>query len=216
MKRRRFSTSLVGAAVASLALPQAAIAQNEPVEGKHYLKLPVPIAVGTPPGKFEVLQFFWYGCPHCAALEPALEIWARGLAADAAFVRVPVAFRPEPFVAHQRIFYALEAMGLLDAMHKKVFYAIHQQRMRLDQPEEISAFMAQNGVDPAQFMAAFNSFGTAAHLRQANKLVDAYKVDGVPAFAVQGRFYTSGTLAGDNERALLVVDYLLQRLRKNG
>jgi thiol:disulfide interchange protein DsbA len=216
MKRRQFSATVVGAAAASLALPHAAMAQNEPVEGKHYLKLSVPIAVSTPPGKFEVIQFFWYGCPHCAALEPALEIWAQRLPADVVFVRVPVAFSADPFVAHQRIFYALEAMGLLDAMHKKVFYAIHHDRMRLGQPEEISAFMAKNGVDPTKFMEAFNSFGTAAHLRQANKLVDAYKVDGVPAFGVQGRFYTSGTLAGDNERALLVVDYLVQRLHKNG
>jgi thiol:disulfide interchange protein DsbA len=215
MKRRQFSTTVVGAAAASLALPRAAMAQNEPIEGKHYLKLSEPVAVSTPPGKFEVIQFFWYGCPHCAALEPALDIWAKRLPADVVFVRVPVAFSAEPFIAHQRIYYALEALDLVDAMHKKVFYAIHQQRMRLGDPTEISAFMAKNGVDATKFMEAFNSFGTAAHLRQANKLVDAYKVDGVPAFAVQGRFYTTGTLAGDNERALLVVDYLVQRLRKN-
>lgn len=215
MKRRVFSTTVLGAAAASLALPGAVRAQGGPVEGKHYLKLSEPVAVSTPPAKFEVIQFFWYGCPHCAALEPALDIWARRLQPDVVFLRVPVAFSAEPFIAHQRIFYALDAMGLVDTMHQKVFYAIHQERMRLAQPAEISAFMAKNGVDPTKFMEAFNSFGTAAHLRQANKLVEAYKVDGVPAFGVQGRFYTSGTLAGDNERALLVVDFLVQRLRKN-
>jgi protein dithiol oxidoreductase (disulfide-forming) len=215
MKRRQFSATVLGAAAASWRFPCAAQAQSDPVEGKHYLRLPNPIPVSTPPGRFEVIQFFWYGCPHCAALEPALELWAHQLPADVVFVRVPVAFSAEPFTAHQRIFYALEAMGLVEAMHQKVFNAIHQERMRLARPADISAFMAKNGVDPAKFMEAFNSFGTAAHLRQANKLVDAYQVDGVPAFGVQGRFYTSGTLAGGNERALLVVDYLIQRLRKN-
>jgi thiol:disulfide interchange protein DsbA len=214
MKRREFSTTLLGAGAAALALPGRAQAQGAPIEGRQYVRLSQPVPVSAEPGKIEVIDFFWYGCPHCNAFEPTLEAWVRQLPADVAFRRVPVAFSAEPFTAHQRIFYALDSLGLIPAMHRKVFYAIHGERLRLDQPAEISAFMAKNGVDAAKFMEAYNSFGTQAKLRQANQLVDGYKIDGVPALGIHGRFYTSGTLAGDNRRALAVTDYLVQRLRK--
>jgi thiol:disulfide interchange protein DsbA len=87
--------------------------------------------------------------------------------------------------------------------------------MRLDQPAEISAFMAKNGVDPAKFMEAYGSFSTQAKLANANRLVDGYKIDGVPALGIHGRFYTSGTLAGTNEKSLVVADVLVQKLRKS-
>jgi protein dithiol oxidoreductase (disulfide-forming) len=210
MNRREFSTTLLG----TTALPGMAWAQGGPIEGKQYVRLTQPVPTSAPPGKLEVIEFFWYGCPHCNAFEPALEVWIKQLPADVMFHRVPVAFSAEPFVAHQRIFYALESLGLVGAMHRKVFYAIHNDRMRLDKPAEISAFMAKNGVDVAKFMEAYDSFGTGTKLRQANQLVDGYKIDGVPALGIHGRFYTSGTLAGTNEKALVVTDLLLQRLRK--
>ena len=216
MNRRAFSTTLLGASAAALALPGFVQAQGGPIEGKQYIRLSQPLAVFAEAGKIEVIDFFRYGCPHCHAFEPTLDAWARQLPADVAFRRVPAAFGIEAFVAHQRIFYALDSLGLIGAMHRKVFYAIHNERMRLDQPAEISAFMAKNGVDETKFMEAYGSFGTQAKLRQANQLVDGYKIDGVPALGIQGRFFTSGTLAGDNPRSLAVVDYLVQRLRKPG
>jgi thiol:disulfide interchange protein DsbA len=215
MKRRTFSTTLLfGASAAALALPSGAQAQGGPIEGRQYIRLTQPVPVAAQPGQIEVIDFFWYGCPHCNAFEPTLEAWVRQLPADVAFRRVPVAFSAEPFTAHQHIFYALDSMGLVATMHRKVFYAIHGERRRLDQPAEISDFMAKNGVDAAKFMEAYGSFGTQAKLRQANQLVAGYKIDGVPALGIHGRFYTSGTLAGDNVRALAVTDYLVQRLRK--
>ena len=216
MKRREFSTTLLGFGAAALALPGRAGAQGGPIEGKQYVRLTQPVPVSAPPGKIEVIEFFWYGCPHCNAFEPALEAWVKQRPADVMFHRVPVAFSAEPFVAHQRIFYALDSLGLVGAMHRKVFYAIHNDRMRLDKPADISAFMSKNGVDAAKFMEAYDSFGTQAKLRQANQLVDGYKIDGVPALGIHGRFYTSGTLAGTNEQALAVTDVLVQRLRKPG
>lgn len=214
MKRRQFSTTLLGAGAAALALPNVATAQGGPVEGRHYIRLNQPVPVGAPAGQFEVIEFFWYGCPHCAAFEPALESWSKQLPADVVLRRVPVAFRAETYTVHQRLFYALDTLGLVPALQRKVFYAIHVERQRLDSPGEIGAFATKNNIDPVKLMEAFNAFGTQAKLKQANQLVDGYKIDGVPALGIHGRFYTSGTLAGDNERSLAVADFLLQRLRK--
>jgi thiol:disulfide interchange protein DsbA len=217
MNRRDFSAQLIvaglGAAGASLMAP--AQAQGGPVEGKHYVRLsqPLPAPAG---GKIEVIEFFWYGCPHCNAFEPTLDAWQKKLPADVAFHRVPVAFRDEPYTTHQRIFYALEALGKVEAMHRKVFYAIHSDRQRLDKAPDIAAFMAKNGIDSAKFLEVFNSFSVQTKSRQANQLAAAYKIDGVPAIGVQGRYFTSGSLAGSNEAALSVADFLIQRVRKSG
>ncbi len=198
---------------AALALPGLSRAQGAPVEGRNYVRLTLPVVVSAPTGQFEVIEFFWYGCPHCNAFEPSLEAWVRQLRPDVAFRRVPVAFLAEPYVAHQHIYYALESMGLVDAMQRKVFYGIHGEHLRLERPAEVAAFMTRHGVNAAKFMDTFNSFGVQAKVKQANQLVDDYKIDGVPAMGIQGRFYTSGALAGDNLRMLVVTDYLLQRLR---
>src|SRR5262249_25751822 len=132
------------------------------------------------------------------------------------FRRVPVAFSEEPYVAHQKIFYALEALGLREQMHRKVFYAIHGEHQRLAKPADIQAFMQKNGVDPAKFMDAYNSFGVQTKVQQARQLAAGYKIDGVPAMGVQGRYFTSGALAGSNEAMLKVVDFLINKVRKNG
>ena len=214
MKRRNFSASLLGATLGgtALGLSGPSAAQGGPVEGTHYVRLSQPLPMPSD-GKFEVVEFFWYGCPHCNEFEPALEAWTKTLPADVVFRRAPVAFRPEPHGTHQRIYFALEAMGLVATLHRKVFYAIHNDRARLDKPAEISAFMTKNGVDGAKFLDVFNSFSVQTKARQAHQLSEAYKIDGVPAIGIHGRFYTSGSLSGSNERSLAVTDFLLKRLR---
>jgi len=212
MKRREFAASL---GTVALALAAPARAQSTPVEGTQYVKLSQPVSTIAPPGKIEVIEFFWYGCPHCNAFEPALEAWVKKLPADVAFRRVPVAFREEPFVAHQRIYYALEALGQVEAMHRKVFYAIHNDKQRLASPADIQAFMVKNGIDGAKFMDAYNGFGVQAKTKQARQLSEGYKIDGVPALGIHGRFFTSGTLAGTAERSLEVANFLIERSRKN-
>jgi len=212
MKRRDFSASLLAVGIAGL--PLQALAQGAwPVEGTNYVRLTQPVPVPSN-GKIELIEFFWYGCPHCNAFEPTLDAWQKKLPDDVAFKRVPVAFSEEPFVAHQRIFYALESMGLVDKMHRKVFYAIHNERMRLAKPDEIATFMGKNGVDPAKFLEAYNSFSVQTKAAQARQLAQAYKIDAVPAMGVQGRYYITGTMAGGNEKMPAVVDALVQRIRK--
>ncbi len=212
MHRREFTTALAGAGALALGLPAAA--QGGIVEGTHYVRLGQPLPVTAPAGKVDVVEFFWYGCPHCNAFEPMLEAWVKKLPEFASFRRVPVQFREEPFGTHQRIYFALEAMGQLEAMHRKVFHAIHNERMKLDKPAEIQAFMTKNGVDGAKFIEVMNSFGVQTKARQAKQLAEAYRIDGVPALGIQGRFYTSGSLAGGQDKMLVVADFLIQASRK--
>ena len=211
MNRRDFSIHLAGGGL-GLALAGSALAQGGPVEGKDYVKLSQPLPSGAPAGKVDMIEFFWYGCPHCNVFEPALAAWSRKLPADVAFRRVPVAFTAI-HETHARIFYALETIGKVDAMHRKVFAAIHVQNQRLDKEADIVAFMVANGIDGAKFTEAFKSFSTQTKVKQGKSLSEAYKIDGVPALGVHGRFYTSGSLAGTNEKALAVADYLIQRSR---
>lgn len=212
MQRRQFSHLLLGAG--ALAIGGRAAAQGGPVEGTHYVKLaqPVPTPGG---GRIEVVEFFSYACPHCSAFEPTLDAWTKKLPADVAFRRAPVPFlqNAENF---QKLYFALEALGQVDALQRKVFYAIHGERQRLDKPADIAAFLAKNGVDSAKFMDVFSSFSVQTKVRQASQLSEAYRIDGVPAIGVQGRFYTSVSLAGGPDRALQVTDFLVQRVRKGG
>jgi thiol:disulfide interchange protein DsbA len=211
MKRRHFTAQVLGSATAAafgLAAAPTARAQAKFVEGTHYVRLAQPLAVPGD-GKIDVIEFFWYGCPHCNSFEPMLDAWSKKLPPDVAFRRVPVAFREEPFVPHQRIYYALEALGLVEQMHRRVFFAIHNERLRLDKPQDIAAFMAKHGVDSAKFLDAYNSFGVQTKQRQARQLAEAYKIDGVPSIGVHGRWFTSGTLAGSLDRSLAVADHLI-------
>ena len=214
MKRREFSASLMIAGLGAASLAPNALAQGGPVEGTNYVKLSQPLAAPAG-GKIEVIEFFWYGCPHCNAFEPMLDSWQKQLPADVAFRRVPVAFS-EAYTPHQRIFFALDAMGQVGAMQRKVFYAIHNDRQRLDKPAEIAAFMTKNGIDGNKFIELYNSFSVQTKASQANQLAAAYKIDGVPAIGVQGRYYTSATLSGSNERMIAVADFLIERIRKGG
>ena len=223
MHRRDFSRVL-SAGLAGAALPfasaQPKTAAKAPVEGVHYVRLAEPAPAG-PPGKIEVIEFFWYECPHCNAFEPALEAWTKQQPEDVAFRRVPVWFREEPFSAQQRLFYALEALGVLPTLHRKVFYAIHGERIRMRTPEDFSAFALKNGIDPLKFIAAYNAFGVQSKALQARQIASAYKIDAVPAMGIQGRYYTNGTLAnsgasagGSVDRMLGVVDMLVARVRQ--
>jgi thiol:disulfide interchange protein DsbA len=191
-------------------LLMTAPAQATPTEGKEYqvLKAPQPV----PAGKIEVTEFFWYGCPHCFDFEPELEAWVKKQGKDVVFKRVPVAFRDD-LLPHTKIFYALESIGKLDAMHTKVFNAIHVDRKRMLDPNEIADFMAKNGIDRKAFLDAYNSFSVTTNAQRANKIADAYKVDGVPTVVVQGKYVTSPSVAGTKASAIQTMDYLVTQVR---
>ena len=213
MNRRDFSVAAASAVTFGPAmLPFAQAQAAKPEAGADYLLLDKKVAVEAPAGKIEVVEFFWYNCPHCNAFEPALDAWVGRLPKDVVMRRVPVGFRDE-FVPQQRLFYTLESMGLLDKLHARVFTAIHAEKQDLSRGDGIATWVAKQGVDKASFMEQFNSFSIATKASRATQLQNAYKVEGVPAMGVAGRFYTDGTLAKSMPRALQVVDYLMAEAR---
>jgi len=214
MKRRDFSLLAGGAAaVASTLWATAAQADvAKPEAGVDYLVLDPRASVEAPAGKIEVVEFFWYNCPHCNAFEPSLEDWIKKLPKDVAFRRAPVAFREE-FVPQQRLYYALEAMGLVDKLHAKVFAAIHVDKLDLSKAPAIIDWVAKQGVDKAKFNDQYNSFSVATKSTKAAQLQNAYKVEGVPALGVAGRFYLDGERAKSMANALKVVESLVAGIR---
>ncbi len=212
MKRRDFSLAC-GAAAGAAWLPTGASAQAKPPQaGTDYLVVEKPAGVEAPAGKVEVVEFFWYSCSHCNAFEPALESWIKRAPKDVVVRRVPVAFQ-DSFVPQQRLFYTLEAMGLVEKLHGKVFAAIHGEKQNLTKAEAIADWVAKQGVDKAKFMEQYNSFSVATKATRGTQLQNAYRVEGVPSLGVAGRFYTDATLSKSMDRALQVVEFLAAQVR---
>ena len=218
MNRREFSLQLAGVgggALASLgAWPTAALAQGNPVEGTDYVKLKQPVPM-QPTGKIEVVEFFWYGCPHCFHFEPTLEPWVHKLPADVHFRRIPVGFDEARHEFHQRIYFTLEALNKVEELHSKVFERFHVQHRPIDRESDALQFAQENGLDVAKFKDIFNGFSMQTKIAQANRLTEAYQIDGVPEVGIQGR-YVTGPSMGGIEKSLQVTDFLINQLRKAG
>jgi thiol:disulfide interchange protein DsbA len=209
--------SLLIVSVATAATPLLAHAQpaaRAPQEVKDYtvLRTPVPVESGA---KIEVLEFFQYSCPHCATFEPYLAAWKKKLPSDVDYRRIPIAW-DNSTMPHVRIYYTLEALGKLPEMHDKVFAAIQKNRQPMLNPDAIADFMAANGIDRKQWLDTYNSFSVAARANRAGQIWRAYKVDGTPMMAVNGRFMTAPSMVGTREGTLVVLDYLIQRSRSEG
>ncbi len=164
-------------------------------------------------GKIEVVEFFWYGCPHCYNLEPLIENWQKHLAGDTYFRRVPAVFNAR-WGYDATLFYAFEAMGVLEKLHRPLFDAIHRDRLRTDNPQALSEWLQKHGIDASKFSETFKSFGVQAKVRRASQQTVAYKIDGTPAMAVQGRYTVSADQGGTHEKMLQTVDYLVDIVRK--
>jgi thiol:disulfide interchange protein DsbA len=192
----------------------ACFAQGAPVEGTDYNELKPPQAVETA-GKVEVIEFFWYRCPHCYALEPELEAWVKRLPRDVQFRRVPGILN-EDWAVDARVFYSLEAIGEVERVHRQLFDAIHKQggvRLRGDAfAKWVADWLAKQKVDMAKYDAAFHSFSVESKLRRASQMASAYRLDGVPAMTVQGRYLV---LANTSQKAMLATaDFLIGEARK--
>ncbi len=216
MKRREFSigaASAVAASALTLAGTSAHAQGKPPEEGTDYIGIGKPAPTEAPAGKIEVVEFFWYSCPHCNAFEPRWESWVKAAPKDLHIRRVPVAFRDD-FVPQQRLFYVLEAMNRVDDLHRKVFYAIHNERQALNTQDSIANWVEKQGVDKAKFVELYNSFSVSSKARRGTQLQETFKVQGVPSLGIGGRFYTDGQLARTMDRALQVSEYLIGEIRK--
>jgi thiol:disulfide interchange protein DsbA len=210
MLRRTFLTAIL------MAFSLAVGAQNAPREGRDFMTLSTPQNTETG-DKLEVVEFFWYRCPHCYALEPSLEAWVKKLPADTQFRRIPAVFNDE-WALDARIFFALEALGEVDRLHGPLFDAIHRQggvsQKGLAYVKWVQNWLATQKVDPAKFDSAMRSFAVDSKIKRAQQLAQAWRLDGVPALGVQGRYMVSASMVGDQRTMLGVTDYLLQQSRQ--
>lgn len=176
--------------------------------GKDYVELTPAQPVEAPRGKVEVIEFFWYRCPHCADLEPKLAAWAKRQPGHVLIRRQP-AVLSDSWMPLTRAYYALEAVGQLDRLHAAVFNAIHRERIDLNDPNTFFDWAASRGVDRRKLAEAYDSFSVNAKAAQAKQLTARYKITGVPAFVVNGKYQTSAYLTGGHKELFKVLDALI-------
>jgi thiol:disulfide interchange protein DsbA len=179
-------------------------------EGKHYRVLPVAQPTSVPPDKIEVVEVFWYGCPHCYSIEPYVEQWRADKPANVEFVRIPAALNRN-WQLHARVFYTAEALGVLDEVHADLFREMHAKGNRLMTEDSLIEFFGRYGVSEQQFTETLNSFAVQTKLRQADSLVRRYRITGVPAIVVNGKYVTGADLAGGEKQLFEVVDFLVAK-----
>ena len=200
--------------MALMMLVAVGLAQAQPKEGVEYRELSTAVPTDYP-GKIEVIEFFWYGCPHCYKFEPVIEPWLKKLPKDVQFRRVPAMFNEE-WARGGRAFFALEAIGEGERLHKPLFDAVHTgSRLRVADEAALTEWLGKQGVDTKKFAAAYRSFSVEGKLKRAAQLTQAYKIEGVPSMAVNGKYLVVTDNLNSFEQLLSVADYLIEKSRKS-
>ena len=182
------------------------------LEGEHYAELPDPVATGNS-GKIEVLELFWYGCPHCYALEPRLEAWVEKLPQDVEFIRMP-AVLARHWVTHARAYYAAALLGVEKETHSALFKAMHERRENISDQASLAAFFAKHGVEEKDFNQAFKSFSVSSKLQKAQMNQRKYRATGVPAIIVNGKYRVGMGMKGGDKELFDVVEFLINKERQ--
>lgn len=209
MKRRTW----FGWAVAFLLLPGVVLAEG-PSEGFDYELVSPPIPSNTP-DKVQVVELFWYGCPHCYAFEPHVLAWLKKKPENVEFVRIPAVFRNDRWELHARLFYALEVLGKQEELTPIIFDAIHKQRNPLKDRDAIAELLEEHGIARLDFEEAMDSFAVNLRANRAKDLSRRYGIDGVPAIVVDGRYRITTTLARTNDNMLTITDALVAEVAGN-
>jgi len=179
--------------------------------GTHYLSVVPAQTTTAKKGKVEVIEFFWYGCPHCYQFEPTLHKWIENKPENVVFKRIPAIFRAG-WDVHAKAYYAAEALGITDKVHQAIFDEIHKSKKALDKPETIAAFMAsKSGVEKQVILDTMLSFSIEAKARKAQQAARQYGLRGVPAIAVAGKYMTSATQTGSNQGMIDVTNFLISK-----
>jgi thiol:disulfide interchange protein DsbA len=206
--------------IAAIVFLAATAASAQVVAGRDYqlLKRPQPTESGN---KVEVLEFFWYGCPHCNTLQPSLHAWLKRKPADVEFRRMPAAFQ-ESWVPLTRVYYTLDAMGLVEKLHLDVFAAIHDKKVRLQDPKVMLEWVGAKGVDQKKYTDTANSFSVQSRTQRAMDVTRAYDIPGTPAIVIDGRYLTAPSMivkadnkSIDYDRYFKVVDQVIAMARKD-
>lgn len=188
-------------------VPMLAAAAEAEGQGYEALSNPQPT---QHPDKVEIIEFFWYGCPHCYSFEPELTAWLKTAPKNVEFIRQPAVFN-DTWGKHAKAYFVAEALGVVDKVHADLFDAIQNKKQKLETEDELSDFFAAHGVDKAQFKEAFSSFAVDTKMRQAPVIAGKYGITGVPTVIVNGKYVTSGPLAGSHEKMLEVMDKLIKQ-----
>ena len=192
----------------------AAQAPTGYTEGKEYKKVREAVAPADLK-KVTVEEFFWYGCPHCYHTDPVIERWKATKPADADFQRVPNTLGSPTGELHMRAFYIAEALGVSDKIHAPLFNAIHEKRLPMSSADQLKVlFEKEAGVKPADFDKNTSSFMVDSRMRRAQKLAMSYGITSVPTIVVGGKYVTSATQAGSPEKAMQVVNFLVEKIKK--
>jgi len=178
-------------------------------EGRDYVLIPPQQTASR--DKVEVTEFFWYGCPHCYDFEPVLGQWLQKLPKTAVFRRIPAIFPSGRWAPGAKLFYALEAIGEEDRVHRRLFDAIHLERMNYISEADVSDWLAKQGVDRKKFSEAYNSAAVKAKVERSRQLTEAYRVSGVPMMIVAGKYQTSNTLVGSYAALPAILDELIAK-----
>ncbi|MAA84361.1 MAG: disulfide bond formation protein DsbA [Halieaceae bacterium] len=208
--RKKIATlSLTLVAYAAAALSTLAVAEERWVEGQHYQTLTPPVAVGRG-SDVMVTEFFWYGCGHCYTFEPMLTAWGKQLPEEVVLQPSPAVWN-DPMRMHAKAYYIAEVLGVKETLHPVIFDAMHVQRKRLVSRLELRDLFEDNGVDPAQFDKAFDSFGVDSQVRQADARARSAKISGTPSLMVAGKYLIETRAAGSQTNMLEIARYLIDK-----
>ena len=197
-------------------IPTVVNAAPQYSEKIHYESV-IPAQPTSTDKKVEVVEMFWYGCPHCNSLEPYVNRWKKKIPANATFVRMPAIFNPRQrpeWELHARAYYTAEILGALDKIHGAMFEAIHGQKRQLNTEAKIKKFFSEHGVSEKDFGRVFRSFAVEAKVRRATDMSQRYGIRGVPALIVNGKYRTSAQQAGSNAKIFRVVNFLVDKESK--
>lgn len=196
--------------VFSLFAMQSALAEW----GEGWDPIDPPVPTTAPAGKIEVLEFFWYGCPHCYHLEAELNAWVSKQKDNIEFHQVPAPLNPQ-WTDHSYFFYAAEVLGVLDKLHEPLFEAIHKEHRKIFDKQSLIDFAAAQGVDKKAFTEAWDSFSVYVKVQQARKLTKQFQLSGVPTVVINGKYKTSASLAGSSEKMFEIMDELIAEEAKS-
>jgi thiol:disulfide interchange protein DsbA len=162
------------------------------------------------PDKIEIIEFFWYGCPHCYSFEPVLEKWVKSLPKNVEFIRQPAVFS-DLWGKHAKAYFTAEALGVVDKVHADFFDAIQNKKQNLETEDQLAKFFVAHGVNEKEFHDTYNSFLVDSKMRQASTMAGRYGVTGVPAIIINGKYKTNGPLAGSHEKMIEIINHLIQQ-----